>query len=81
MKEGHEAFTQLSFLEIAAKIAQTLDVSLDYLVGLTSQQLKDRKMLQRLDDLRQLDEDKQRTLFDLMDTYIRDYKTRQAFAS
>jgi len=54
---------------------------LDYLVGLTSQQLKDRRMLQRLDDLRQLDEDKQRTLFDLMDTYIRDYKTRQAFVS
>jgi ribosome-binding protein aMBF1 (putative translation factor) len=68
-------------IEIAAKIAQALEVSLDYLVGITSEQLKDQTMLRRLDDLRQLDEDKQRTLFDLMDTYIRDYKTRKAFAS
>ena len=68
-------------IEIAAKIAQALEVSLDYLVGITSEQLKDQTMLRRLDALRQLDEEKQRTLFDLMDTYIRDYKTRKAFAS
>lgn len=67
-------------IEVAAKIAQALEVSLDYLVGITSEQLKDQAMLRRLDDLRQFDEDKQRTLFDLMDTYIQNFKTKKAFA-
>ena len=40
----------------------------------------DKKTLQRLEDLQQLEEPKSQTLFDLMDTYIRDAKARKAYA-
>lgn len=38
-----------------------------------------KKTLQRLEDIQQLDESKQHTLFDLIDTYIQNHKTKQAF--
>ncbi|MEM1405248.1 MAG: hypothetical protein AAGG59_00625 [Bacteroidota bacterium] len=41
----------------------------------------DKKTLQRLQDLELLEDDKKKTLFDPIDTYIRDAKTRQAYAS
>lgn len=40
----------------------------------------DKKTLQRIQDLELLEENKKNTLFDLIDTYIRDAKTRQAYA-
>ncbi|WP_235295973.1 hypothetical protein [Portibacter marinus] len=41
----------------------------------------EKKDLQRLEDLKLLDEDKKNTLINLIDTYIRDAKTRRAYAS
>lgn len=43
--------------------------------------LFDKKTLQRLHDLEQLEEDKKKTLLDLIDTYIHDAKGRKAYAS
>jgi len=40
----------------------------------------DKKMLKRIEELELLGEDKKRTLIDLMDTYIRDAKTRAAYS-
>jgi hypothetical protein len=37
--------------------------------------------LKRLHDLEALEEEEKKTLFDLMDTYIRDAKARKAYAS
>lgn len=68
-------------LEVAKKIADAFGVSLDYLVGEGLNASFDKKDLQRLEDLKLLDEDKKNTLFDLIDTYIRDAKTRRAYAS
>lgn len=68
-------------IEAAKKIADALEVSLDYLVGEGINSKFDKKTLKRIADLEYLDEDKRKTLFDLMDTYIRDAKTRQAYAS
>jgi hypothetical protein len=39
------------------------------------------RILQRLHDLEQLEDDKKKTLLDLIDTYIRDAKGRRAYAS
>jgi len=41
----------------------------------------DKKTLQRIQELDLLEPEKKKTLFDLIDTYIRDAKTRQAYAS
>jgi transcriptional regulator with XRE-family HTH domain len=68
-------------IEVAAKIAATLEVSLDYLVGTTDRYLKDQKMLHRLEELDALtDYDKERILYTL-DGLLRDAKTRHAYAS
>jgi len=68
-------------LEVAKKIADVLDVSLDYLVGSAVNARLDKKNLKRLEELELLGEDKKKIIYDLIDTYIRDAKARQAYAS
>lgn len=68
-------------IDAAKKIADALEVSLDYLVGEGINSTLDKQALRRLQDLEYLDDDKKKTLFDLIDTYIRDAKTRKAYSS
>ncbi|MGM0528908.1 MAG: helix-turn-helix domain-containing protein [Bacteroidota bacterium] len=68
-------------IEAAKKIADALEVSLDYLVGEGINSKFDKRTLKRLQDLELLEEDKKSTLFDLIDTYIRDSKARQAYSA
>ena len=68
-------------IEVAKKIAVALAVSLDYLVGEGINAKLDKQALKRLQDLELLEDDKKKTLFDLIDTYIRDAKTRKAHAA
>ena len=67
-------------IEAAKKIADALEVSLDSLVGEGTFNNFDKKTLQRFKDLEHLEEDKKKTLFDLIDTYIRDAKGRKTYA-
>ena len=57
------------------------EVSLDYLVGEGMNASFDKKTLKRLEELELLEEDKKKTLFDLIDTYIWDAKARKAYSS
>jgi transcriptional regulator with XRE-family HTH domain len=66
-------------IEAAKKIADAFEVSLDYLVGEGVNSKFDKRTLKRLQDLELLEEDKKKTLLDLIDTYIRDSKARQAY--
>lgn len=68
-------------IDAAKKIADALEVSLDYLVGEGINSKLDKQALKRLQDLENLEDDKKKTLFDLIDTYIRDAKTRKAHAA
>ena len=68
-------------IDAAKKIADALEVSLDYLVGEGINSKLDKQALKRLQDLELLEDDKKKTLFDLIDTYIRDAKTRRAHAA
>ncbi len=67
-------------IEAAKKIADAFEVSLDRLVGEGTNVKFDKKTLKRFHDLEILEDDKKRTLFDLIDTYIRDAKVRRAYA-
>lgn len=67
-------------IDAAKKIADALEVSLDYLVGEGVNSKFDKKTLKRLEEMEQLEEAKKNTLFDLIDTYIRDHKARKAYA-
>ena len=68
-------------IEVAKKLADALNVTIDYLITGNGSAVMNKKNLQRLQDIQLLDSNKQNTLFDLIDTYIQNYKTKQAFAS
>ncbi|MBV8255084.1 MAG: helix-turn-helix transcriptional regulator [Chitinophaga sp.] len=75
----YERGEALPSIDAAKKIADALEVSLDYLVGEGINAHFDKKTLKRLEEIELLEEEKKHTLFDLIDTYIRDAKTRAAY--
>lgn len=66
-------------IEVIMKIADTLEVSLDYLVGKTNLQI-DKETLQRLEEIDSLEEDDKRYILHHVDMMIRDFKNRKAYA-
>lgn len=68
-------------IEVAKKIADAFEVSLDYLVGEGVNASFDKKTVQRLQDILSLDKETQQVLFRLIDTMIRDTKAKKAYAS
>ena len=67
-------------IEIAAKIAASLDVSLDFLVGNTKADL-DKEIVHKVLSIQTLpQEEKERILFTI-DALVRDAKSRFAYAS
>jgi transcriptional regulator with XRE-family HTH domain len=67
-------------IDAAKKIADALEVTLDYLVGEGANAKLDKKNVKRLSDIELLEEPKRNILLDLIDTYIRDAKIRKAHA-
>ncbi|MCL6220279.1 helix-turn-helix domain-containing protein [Zunongwangia pacifica] len=65
-------------VEIANKIAQALDVSLDYLVGNNSFIPTDKQILDRVEAISNMPEDEQTRIFNVIDTLLRDYKAKKA---
>ena len=67
-------------IEVATKIAQVLEVSLDYLVGNTELEL-DVKTLRRVEDISKMSPDEKDKIFMVVDALIRDFKLRNLAAS
>lgn len=67
-------------IEAAKKIAKALDVSLDYLAGEGINASFDKKTVQRLQEIENLNPTVKEKLFFLIDTVIRDTKAQQAYA-
>ena len=67
-------------VEVAAKIADALEVSLDFLVGKTSVEI-DAKALKRLQDIQKLNDTDKATVFEMVDAFLRDRKAKKAYAS
>lgn len=66
-------------IEISTKIAQALDVSLDFLVGNASLIVKDKGLLDRIEDIVKMPAHKKKELLNVIDAYLRDYKTQKAY--
>ena len=66
-------------IEVAKKIAQAFEVSLDYLAGEGVNASYNKEMVQRLDELESLPENEKQQIFQYMDLVIRDYKTKKAY--
>lgn len=66
-------------IDVAAGIAEALEVSLDYLVG-NSDLLLDKTILKRITDIQKLDKDEREHVFALLDAFLRDSKAKKAYA-
>lgn len=66
-------------IEIATKVAQALNVSLDYLVGNSSLIAKDKNIMERIEGIANMPNSQKTELFNVIDAYLRDFKTRQAY--
>ena len=67
-------------IEVVQKIADALEVSIDYLVGKTSI-LLDKQTIDRIENIAQLSEEKRSYVFELIDMCLRDFKAKKAYAS
>ena len=66
-------------IEVTIKLADILNVSIDFLVGKTTLEL-DKEAVERLEHITTLPKEKRRYLFNLMDIILRDFKTQKAYA-
>jgi transcriptional regulator with XRE-family HTH domain len=67
-------------IEVAIKIADALQVSVDYLVGKTSLEI-DKKTLQRIEEINSLSSSAKEQVYMVVDALIRDFKTKKAYSS
>ncbi len=67
-------------IEVAKKIADAFDVSLDFLAGEGNLSHYDKEVLKRIDDIEQLDDETRNKLFFLIDNVIQNFKTKKAFS-
>ncbi|TKC54873.1 helix-turn-helix transcriptional regulator [Pedobacter hiemivivus] len=65
-------------IEVVIRMADVLEVSLDYLVGKTTMEL-DNSILSRIQEIQKLPADIKEKLFYFIDMSIRDYKAKQAY--
>ena len=63
-------------IETAKKLADALEVSLDYLVGDRDLKFLDKKMLQRLEDIEKLPEEDKKNIFYTLDNLIKAAKLK-----
>ena len=66
-------------IEAVAKIADALEVSVDYLIGKTKMEL-DKNTMRRIEDISTLSEENKNFVFNLIDMALRDLKTKKAYA-
>ena len=64
----------------AKRIADAFGVSLDYLVGEGINASFDKKTVQRIQEIESMKPEQKASLFSVIDSVIRDYKTQQAYA-
>lgn len=65
-------------IEVATKIAQALEVSLDYLVGNTEMEL-DTVAIKRIEDISKMEPEEKDTIYKVIDALVRDFKTKKSF--
>ena len=65
-------------IEVIMKIADALDVSIDFLVGKTSLEL-DLDTLNRLKDIAELSDENKDFILKMVDMALQNFKTKQAF--
>ena len=76
----YERGERVPTVDTARAIADALGVSLDYLTGVTDAAVRDARMLEHLDAIERLPASRRAVLLDVLDAYVRDAKTAEAYA-
>lgn len=73
--ERYESDEMKPFFEAASKIAQTLDVSLDWLMSHTDLEL-DKKMIQRIQEVSKMKPKNKEYVFAMLDAFLSNHKLK-----
>lgn len=65
-------------IDIATKIADALDVSLDYLVG-SSNSILEKALVKKITDIQKLPDEDKVCVHKILDAFLRDAKAKQAY--
>lgn len=70
-------------VEVAKKLADTFDITLDYLVDDSGKltEIKDRAILERILEIEKLDQEDRKTIVHVIDSLLRDAKARKTYAA
>lgn len=67
-------------IDVAKKIADELNVTVDYLLGGSDKMVLDKKLLKRIEDIEALPTKEKEKIFEYIDLIIRDTKIKKAHA-
>ncbi|MFN0083222.1 MAG: helix-turn-helix domain-containing protein [Ferruginibacter sp.] len=67
-------------IDVIVKVAEALEVSIDFLVG-KSKMVLDKQAVKRLEDITKLPDDNKNFVLNLIDMALRDFKVKKAHAS
>ena len=67
-------------IETARRLANALNVTLDYLVGDSDTSVFDKNITKRIEDISTMENEDQNALFKIIDAYLRDYKAKKAYS-
>ncbi|MCP3660306.1 MAG: helix-turn-helix transcriptional regulator [Bacteroidetes bacterium] len=76
----YERNDNLPSIEVALKLSKVFDISIDYLIGEGKYASYNKETIKRLQDIEVLDHSTRTTLFQIIDTFLRDAKTRKAYS-
>ena len=60
-------------------MAKAFGVTVDFLIGEGENASYDKETVERISDIQKMDADTKNVLFNVIDTYIQNFKTKQAF--
>ena len=66
-------------IEVAAKIAAALEVSVDFLIGNSDNFIKDKALLKRINEILSLNDKDREHVFALLDAFLRDTKAKKVY--
>ena len=68
-------------IETARRLANALNVTLDYLVGDSDTVLFDKDITKRIEAIVSMESEDREALFKIIDAYIRDFRAKKAYVS
>lgn len=77
----YEHSESMSSIDMVIKLADMFRVTVDFLIGKSSSASFDKETVERINDIQVMDNDTKAVLFNVIDTYIQNFKTKKRSGS